>query len=229
MLTAAVMGLLGGGHCLAMCGGIVSAVSAAGRRPRLGLQIGYNAGRVFSYAMAGSLAGAFGAAGLLAGSVFPIQMVLIVAANALVVLLGLHLAGWGRLVMQLESAGAAVWRRISPAGKLFLPADTPVRAMALGMIWGWLPCGLVYSALALALVAGNPMRGALVLIAFGLGTLPNLLVAGLAAQQLRLALRTRWMRTLAGGVIVALGVAGLARAPGLGEAIRSGILCVIPA
>lgn len=220
------MGLLGGVHCAAMCGGIVGAVSLRAGRPGVGLQLSYSTGRILSYTIAGTLAGAFGSIGLISGDLLPAQMLLFVLANTLVVLLGLHIAGWGTLVLRLEALGAAAWRVIVPAGKRFLPADTRSKAVSLGLVWGWIPCGLVYSALALALVSGGVGRGAAIMLAFGMGTLPNLLGAGLAAQRVRPALRLRWVRSIAGTIIAVLGVVGLARIPGLADAIRSGILCL---
>lgn len=98
--------------------------------------------------------------------------------------------------------------------------------MALGAVWGWLPCGLVYSAPALALLAGTPLHGALVMFAFGLGTLPNLMAAALAAHRMRHALRRDWVRILSGSLVMVLGMAGLARIPGLGESIGNGLACI---
>jgi uncharacterized protein len=226
ILTAFTMGLLGGVHCVAMCGGIVGAVSLQAGRTGAGRQLSYNAGRVLSYASAGALVGGLGGIGLLAGGLVPAQMLLFVIANAIVIFLGLHIAGWGGLVLRIESIGAFLWRAIRPLGTGFLPAETPARAFRLGLVWGWIPCGLVYSALALAMVSGSVLRGAAVMLSFGLGTLPNLLAAGLAAQRVRPALRLRWVRSAAGTVIAVLGVVGLARIPGLSDAIRSGILCL---
>jgi sulfite exporter TauE/SafE len=225
IFSAFMMGLLGGVHCAAMCGGIVGAVSLRGGRAGAGLQFAYNAGRIASYAAGGALVGAFGSIGKFAGGLLPAQMLLFVIANAVVVLIGLHIAGWGRLVLHLESIGASAWRAIRPLGARFLPADTPSRAIRLGLVWGWIPCGLVYSALALALVSGGTWQGAEIMLAFGAGTLPNLLAAGFAAERIRPALSRPWMRSFAGTIIVALGVIGMARIPGLPEAIRSGIMC----
>jgi uncharacterized protein len=226
IITAFTMGLMGGVHCAAMCGGIVGAVSLRAGRSGVALQLSYNAGRVLSYAAAGALAGSFGSIGLFASGLIQAQMLLFVIANAVVVLLGLHIAGWGRLVLRLESVGALAWRAIHPLGTRFLPADTAAKAIRLGLVWGWIPCGLVYSAVALALVSGSMLHGAAVMLAFGVGTVPNLLAAGLAAQRVRPALRLRWVRSLAGSVIALLGIVGLVRIPGLFDAVRSGILCL---
>lgn len=224
VFTAFTMGLLGGVHCAAMCGGIVGAVSLRVGRPGIGLQLSYNTGRIASYAAAGTLVGAMGSIGVFVSGLLPAQMLLFVVANALVMLLGLHIAGWGRLVLALESLGAFAWYAVRPLGSRLLPADTPSRAVKLGLIWGWIPCGLVYSALALALVSGSSWRGTVVMLAFGLGTLPNLLVTGLAAQRVRPALGLPWVRSLAGTLVFTLGVVGLARVPGLADAIREGCM-----
>lgn len=224
--TAFTMGLLGGVHCVGMCGGIVSALSLHSKRTSLPIFLGYNAGRVASYAAGGTLAGLAGGIGMLAANLVPAQAVLFVAANLLVVLLGLHLAGLGGVVLRLEAAGAALWRGIQPLGRRFLPAQTPWRAFGLGLVWGWIPCGLVYSALALALASGGAGRGAIVMLAFGAGTLPNLLAAGYAARRLRAALGLKWLRMSVGCAVALLGLIGLARVPDLIQTLSDGLYCV---
>jgi sulfite exporter TauE/SafE len=226
-ITAFLVGLAGGVHCMAMCGGIVAALNlrapAAPGKPRsLARQIAYSAGRVISYAAAGGIAGAVGGLGLLYGGLLPARLVFLVVANALVILLGLYLAGLGTSVLALERAGSVVWRGLSRLGAKLAPAETPGRAVLVGLAWGWIPCGLVYSVLATALVAGSAARGAAVMAAFGLGTLPNLLAAGLAAEKIRSwTRRPRW-RLAAGLAVVVIGVVGLARIPGLVEHLTSG-------
>jgi sulfite exporter TauE/SafE len=244
--SAFLVGLLGGVHCVAMCGGIVGALNLHGRnrdRLRVGpggaavadagslasqapIHVAYSAGRVASYALAGALAGGVGGTATLLETVLPAQIVLAVIANALLVLLGLYLAGLGRAVAGLERLGAGLWQRLAPLGRRFLPADTVPRALGVGAVWGWLPCGLVYSVLALALVSGSAPRGALVMLAFGLGTVPNLLAAGLAVGALQAALQRRGVRLAAGLAVAALGVFGALRTPGLIEHIRDGVACL---
>lgn len=229
--TAFVLGLMGGVHCLAMCGGIVSALNIKrGGAPGalavdLSIQLAYNGGRIASYATAGAIAGAVGGTALLAESLLPAQIVLAVTANIVIVLVGLHLAGFGAAMARLEAAGGALWRRVAPLGARFVPADTPQRAFAAGAVWGWLPCGLVYSALALALVAGSPAQGAAVMLAFGLGTVPNLLAAGLAVRRMRAVFARRDVRRVVGALVVALGVFGFIRVPGLMDRVRETLLC----
>jgi hypothetical protein len=240
--AALLVGLLGGAHCAAMCGGIVGALNLHARRPALAaaggaivrtgvgaqlpVHLAYSAGRVGSYAAAGAIAGAVGGTAAMLDAVLPAQLALAFVANALVVLLGLYLAGVGTIVGRLESLGAALWRRVAPLGRHFLPADSPGRALGAGAVWGWLPCGLVYSALSLALVSGNAASGATVMLAFGLGTVPNLLVAGLAMERLRDRLARPRVRVAAGLAVAALGVWGAVRTPGLVEQVRQGLACL---
>jgi len=241
-LSAFLVGLLGGVHCAAMCGGIVAALNLHGRRPllsaagggtvatdvvgQLPLHVAYSAGRIASYGAAGAIAGGLGGVSALAGTVLPIQIALAFVANALVVLLGVYLAGAGSGIARLEAIGGALWRRVAPIGRRFLPADTPLRAIGAGAVWGWLPCGLVYSVLALALVSGDALRGATVMLAFGLGTAPNLLVAGLALERFRGRIAQPRVRLAAGLAVAALGVWGAIRTPGLVERVREGIACL---
>jgi sulfite exporter TauE/SafE len=141
--------------------------------------------------------------------------------------LGLYLAGFGAQLARVETLGAWLWRRVEPYGARVLPANTPAKAFALGTLWGWLPCGLVYSMLAVALVSGSGANGAGVMLAFGLGTLPNLLLAGMAFKRLREITSDRRVRLAAGMLVAGFGLVGLAKAVNLFEHIRQGLLCVI--
>lgn len=220
--TAFLIGLAGGVHCLAMCGGIVAALNLRAPQP-FGRQLAYSLGRAASYTGAGALAGGAGGVALLYDDLLPARILLLVAANALVILLGLYLAGLGSAVLALERAGRVVWRVLTRLGARLAPADTTGRAAAVGVLWGWIPCGLVYSVLATALVSGSALRGAAVMAAFGLGTLPNLLGAGLAAQKLQDLLRAPLARRVAGLAVILLGLVGLARIPGLSDHLRHGL------
>jgi len=239
--TAFLIGLAGGIHCAAMCGGIVAAFNVrpiaagglslpAARPPRgLARQLGYSGGRIASYAIAGAVAGGAGSAGILYGRALPVRLALLVAANTLVVLLGLYLAGAGNTVAFLEKGGAVLWRAIVRAGARLSPAEGPFRAFAVGLAWGWIPCGLVYGVLATAAVSGSAGRGAAVMAAFGLGTLPNLLAAGLAAEGLRRFTRRPRVRLAAGLFVIALGLAGFARIPQVREHLKHGLHAPAPA
>lgn len=226
--AALAAGLLGGVHCAGMCGGIAASLSVASRGPALPRQLAFNAGRIASYAAAGAIAGGVGSALQSVAPVAAAQVGLFVLANVMMLLLGLYVAGWGRAVLRIERAGGAVWRRIEPLRRHFFPIDTTLRALGAGAVWGWIPCGLVYSMLALALATGSSPGGALVMAAFGLGTLPTLLATGFAAQRV-LAIRSRpWVRRAAGSVLVAMAVLGMSRIAGLPDALHVAWLCISP-
>lgn len=223
LLSVFLIGLMGGAHCAGMCGGIVAVLgtgqsraavipirSQHARRP-LGLLLGYNAGRITSYTLAGLLAGALGSPATLVHQLLPLQQVLFVAANLLLIALGLHLAGVPRLLAALEGVGAGLWQRLQPLASRSLAADTPARAYRAGLIWGWVPCGMVYGVLMAALISGSALRGAALMLAFGIGTLPNLLLLGASAGAARPWLARPGLRIAAGVLIAGFGVAGLAR------------------
>jgi len=213
VISVFLVGLLGGTHCVGMCGGIVGALGL--QLPDRGGQwryhLAYSLGRIGSYGAAGVLAGALGASGLLLGDLLPVQKALYLAANLLLIALGLYLAGIWHAVVQLERIGGVVWRRLQPYSKKLLPVRTVPQAFALGMLWGWLPCGLVYSVLIAALATGDAGHGGMLMLAFGLGTLPNVLAMGYFARQLKLFMQHRGVRLAAGLLVAGFGLLGLFR------------------
>lgn len=215
LVAALLVGLFGTVHCLAMCGGIAGALSASlapevrtRARAALWCQLGYNGGRVLSYAVAGAAAGLLGR--LLAGVAgLELARVLLQGmAGLFMLLLGLYLTGWWPLLARLERVGARLWRHLEPLGRRLLPIRRPLGALPLGLLWGWLPCGLVYSALALAAASGGALAGALVMLAFGLGTLPSMLGAGLLTARVGSFTGPR-LRLAAGVLVLLLGLASL--------------------
>lgn len=210
--AAWLIGLLGGVHCLGMCGGIVSALGFSQKQPgahspsRFPILLAYNIGRISSYTLAGALAGGLGAAAFSLSGLQQAQSVLYLLAATFMIILGLYLAGLWRGAAYLERAGTGLWHYLEPFSRRFIPVNTPLQAFPFGMVWGWLPCGLVYSVLIWSLSAGSALKGGLLMLAFGLGTLPNLLLMGAAANRL-----TRWtrqpkVRLVAGLVVVILGL-----------------------
>ena len=228
--SAFLMGLFGGVHCVAMCGGVVGVLcTAAPRCPTAGRSarlaqlpywLAYHGGRIASYSLLGAL---FGALGSLSTGVFPLEpMRFTLRAIAAICMLavGLHLAGLPSIVRALESIGAPLWARIAPLTKRFLPLRTPWHALVLGGLWGMMPCGLLYGALALAVSAGSPVVGAATMAAFGLATLPVMLTMSAVAQSVARWLARPWVRRLAGGIVLAFGMwssLGVARQAGLGD------------
>lgn len=212
LLTALLAGLLGGVHCVGMCGGIVGAFSfrADGSAPPFRLHLAYNLGRIGSYMLFGALAGALGASLKLA-DFLPVQTLLYVLAQAVMILLGLYLAGFSQWVLVFERVGGVLWRAVKPFFQKLLPVKSMPQAILAGMAWGWLPCGLVYSVLISALAAGSAPSGAALMLAFGLGTLPNLLGMALFARQIQPFMQQPWVRRAAGLMVAGFGVWGLAR------------------
>ncbi|MGC1330957.1 sulfite exporter TauE/SafE family protein [Pseudomonas sp.] len=206
LASALILGLLGGGHCLGMCGGLMGALTLAipaeqrGRRVRL--LLAYNLGRIFSYACAGLLLGLLG--WVVAGS--PAVMALRVVAALLLIAMGLYLGGWWSGLTHVERAGRGLWRLIQPLANRLLPVSSVPRALLLGALWGWLPCGLVYSTLLWAASQGNAVHSGLLMLAFGLGTWPVLLATGLAAQRTRQLLRQRGVRVVGGVMVILFGL-----------------------
>ncbi|MCP5447323.1 MAG: sulfite exporter TauE/SafE family protein [Chromatiaceae bacterium] len=218
-LTAFVVGLLGGVHCIGMCGGIVGALTFGlpeRQRARIGAllpyQLAYNLGRVVSYVAAGAIMGGLG---MLIAEFMPVyyaQRVLLAVAGIFMIMLGLYLSGWWLVLNRLESAGSRLWRLIEPISRRLLPVRTPRQALLVGMIWGWIPCGLVYSMLVTAVSAGSALQGAAVMLAFALGTLPTLMSIGLLAGVAARLSRSPAVRGVAGALVMLFGVLTIVRA-----------------
>lgn len=217
LLTAFLVGLLGAVHCVGMCGGIVGALSLGiPERQRRGVArwyflLSYNLGRLVSYTFAGALLGGIGWLASNWSGVYQVQQYLQLAAAIFMLALGLYLGGWWQALVVLERAGGLVWARIEPLGRRFLPVRSPFHAFVLGLLWGWLPCGLVYSVLVWSIAAGDPLRGAGIMLAFGLGTLPSVLLMGAAAAGLAARVRDPRARHAAGFLVILFGVYALLR------------------
>lgn len=172
-LAAFMAGLMGGAHCAAMCGGIVCMLNGRQGHEAKGVArwkfaLAYNAGRILSYTVAGVLAGSAGQAGLLLRGSIPVQQVFMLAAGITLCVVALYLAGLSPVMRGLEAAGAVLWRQVEPIARRLFPIESVSKALGLGLLWGWLPCGMVYAALLLALSTGHPMQGGVVMLAFGL-------------------------------------------------------------
>lgn len=205
LASAFILGLLGSGHCVGMCGGLMGAFAlgaAPGRRSRLALLLGYNVGRVVSYGVAGTLLGGVGWALTQALGQWPLRLL----AGGLLVVMGLYLAGWWQGLLTLERLGQGLWVRIRPLAGTLLPVASLRAAVMLGMLWGWLPCGLVYSTLLWAASQGQAGHAGVLMLAFGLGTCPLLLLTGLAGARGQRWLRRRGIRQAAGSLLIAFGL-----------------------
>jgi sulfite exporter TauE/SafE len=229
LASAWLMGLLGSTHCVAMCGGVVAmSCSALPRRQRssvaaqLPYVLAYNGGRIVSYASAGAAAGALGAALASLGPLARAQVGLRLVAGAMMIAVGLYVAGLFCALRWVEGMGQPLWRRIAPFARSLVPVQSPSKAFCLGLLWGWLPCGLVYAALAAAMTSGSAWNGAVTMAAFGVGTLPMLLVLGSAAALVARAARARGVRVAAGVTMIAFGVLQVAHTGRAWASTRSG-------
>ncbi len=223
VFAALTTALVGGLHCAGMCGGFIGALqlNRPPQVPASRLALGYHAGRITSYTLAGVLVGQLGGV-LYASQVLPIQVGLLIAGSLMLLLIGLTMFGAGaRWMKSIEVVGLWLWKRISPFARKVYPPRSLQQAYVAGLAWGWIPCGMVYGVLPLALVAGGAWQGALVMLAFGLGTLPNLVAVDVAVHAVGRGVGTRdglmaraavWIRPLAGALIVLFGVSGLAHA-----------------
>ena len=215
-LSALLLGLFGSLHCVGMCGSISGVLTfslpQATRNKTSALAsylVSYNMGRLLSYSVAGALAGAFG--GQLLQSISPQNghRILLMISTLFMISVGLYLAGWFPKLAYIERIGVPVWKKIEPLGRKLLPVKSPLQALLYGMIWGWLPCGLVYSALLIAIAQGQALEGGLFLLIFGIGTLPSLLGSGFFAGKLLKIAHNQQIRAYAGLLLIILAVIGL--------------------
>lgn len=232
---AFVVGLLSSFHCIGMCGGIMGALTfslpvriRSNNRQSLPFLLSYNLGRVISYIVAGALFGLFGA-GMLelfspwVGQGGPQQL-----AAVVMIVIGLNIAGWLPQLNLIERIGVPMWHRLEPFGRALLPVTTLPRALVYGIVWGWLPCGLVYTMLIAAAGQGSPMTGAMMMLAFGLGTLPSVILTGLLAGRMQMMANRPGFRVFAGGSVAAVGVVVLIYPAVLDGYFSSGIIAANP-
>lgn len=201
-----------------MCGGIMGALSlslpAEVRESRIRVSLFvflYNLGRLVSYMSAGALAGAFGVEilQLLGLDSDNAHNYLRIAGVVFMVLIGLYLGGWFPQLIKVEKLGQPVWQRLEPISRRLIPIKSPVQALFYGMVWGWLPCGLVYVVLLMTVTAGSAVQGALMMGAFGLGTLPSMLSAGVMVGWVRKLAQSQNTRRVIGLILVITAIASL--------------------
>lgn len=204
LIAATLLGLAGAGHCIGMCGGIASAIGI-GARNRRSLIIAYQGGRIASYAALGFFLGA--AASMLDLPAW--RMGLRFLAAFMLIAMGLYTANWWLGLKHLERLGSKIWRRIQNLSRPLLPAKRLPQALALGAAWGFLPCGLIYSALAWASAHANALDAALLMLFFGIGTLPAMLTASLGANWVSQFLKKYWVRQTIGATLCAWGTFNL--------------------
>lgn len=209
IIAGFVAGFAGSIHCVAMCGGLVGVICASMQvSPKRALiyWCSYHFGRIISYTIAGLLAG--GIAGQVT-MLFPMDRAHVIGsliAGLFLIILGGHVARWWSLLNVVEQFGGRLWQKVVPVFSKMLPPRLLRHAIVGGLLWGWIPCGLVYSALVLAATSTDSITGGLTMAAFGVGTLPMLIAMGVLANQLERINKVRWLRGVLGGSLCVLGI-----------------------
>lgn len=216
LTSAFVLGFFSTLHCVGMCGGIIGALSLSlpaevrDSKPRLlTFVLSYNLGRIISYSFAGLVAGAIGAGALQSSGLEQGHNILKIIGILMMIAIGLYLTGWLPQLARFEKIGIPVWKRLEPIGRKLVPVTSLPKALAYGLIWGWLPCGLVYFVLVWALTAGDAILGALTMLAFGLGTLPTLITAGFMTSWITRFAQSARARQVVGLLIIAMAIGSL--------------------
>jgi len=205
-VSAFLMGLIGSGHCIAMCGGIASSLQLASNKRQTWLySLAYNSGRALSYMLAGALVAGISSQFATQNSAF--SLFLSFLAGIFMLLVGVYIMRLAATLQWLEKLGKTlIWQHLIKLNKYLMPIDSPLKALGYGALWGWLPCGLVYSALTWAMTSGTAINGALVMLAFALGTFPAMITLGVAAQKLNTLFNHPWTRIILGSVIIWYGI-----------------------
>ncbi len=210
VVAAFMIGILGAGHCIAMCGGISGAIAHANTQssPQATslAPLFYNLGRITSYTLIGAIVGYTAQIGLNFGAGYDLLVILRFVSGITLILIGLYIAQLNSAILQLEKIGRLVWRYIQPLARQFMPLKTPYHAFPLGFLWGWLPCGLVYSALTLALSTGSAFESALTMFAFGLGTFPIMFLVGNLSSKFTGLIRNSKFKKISGLLLVLFGL-----------------------
>lgn len=185
-LVAFIMGLISSMHCIGMCGSIIGTLTLSlsqeirhNKRLLLPFVFNYNAGRITSYTIAGAIAGLIQNVIMLSLGELHGHRLLQILSALIMASAGLYIAGWFPRFAYIEKIGTKVWQKLEPFGRKLIPVKTHINAYLFGMVWGWLPCGLVYTALALAVTAGDVGKSAFTMLFFGLGTLPAVMGVGI--------------------------------------------------
>ena len=205
-VSAFLMGLIGSGHCIAMCGGIASSLQLACNKRQTWLySLAYNSGRALSYMLAGALVAGISSQFATQNSAFALFLSFL--AGVFMLLVGVYIMRLAATLQWLEKLGKTlIWQHLIKLNKYLMPIDSPLKALGYGALWGWLPCGLVYSALTWAMTSGTAINGALVMLAFALGTFPAMITLGVAAQKLNTLFNHPWTRIILGSVIIWYGI-----------------------
>jgi len=237
LFAAFIAGLFGSVHCIGMCGGFVGLFNQPSNDQtskrssrRLVYWILTNLGRIASYMLAGSVAGMLGGAAVGVFNPAHVQNIGLMLSGGFMIALGLYLAGWWQGLNAIEKLGGGLWRHIQPALNRLVRQRGWRKSLMIGVIWGWLPCGLVYSMLAWSMTVATPLGGASIMLAFGLGTLPMLIGMAALTEKLDTLRRNKALRQLLGALIICFGLLtllGLVR-PFHVPLFSNPVMCEIP-
>ncbi len=213
-VVAFAMGLFSSMHCIGMCGSIIGTLTLSldskirqNKASLFTFIFNYNLGRIVSYTTAGALGG------LLSSVLMPPfdnnlgYRVLQICSAMIIGSSGLYIAGWFPHFAYIEKIGRYLWKKLEPYGHRLIPVKSRISALLFGMIWGWLPCGLVYTALALAISTGDVKKSTLTMLAFGFGTLPAVMSVGIITQTFINALRRPYIKQSVGVLMIFLALA----------------------
>lgn len=210
-LVAFAMGLFSSMHCIGMCGSIIGTLTLSlspdirnNKARLLPFVFNYNLGRVTSYTIAGGLAGIVGVLMIMPFGELHGHRILQLLSALIMMSAGLYIAGWFPRFAYIEKIGTRFWKKIEPFGRKLIPVKTYTQAYLFGMVWGWLPCGLVYTALAVAATAGDVSKSALTMLAFGFGTLPAVMGVGIMTSVLTRLSRTQRFKQIIGLFMIIL-------------------------
>jgi len=210
-LVAFTMGLFSSMHCIGMCGSIIGTLTLSlspeirNKKARLfPFVLNYNLGRIVSYTLAGGLVGVIASLLNMPLSHGEGHRLLQLLSALIMASAGLYIAGWFPRFAYIEKAGLHVWKKIEPFGRKLIPVKNHTQAYLFGMVWGWLPCGLVYTVLTRAATTGDITQSALTMLAFGLGTLPAVMGVGIMAGALMRLSRMQYFKQVVGLLMIAL-------------------------
>lgn len=213
-LMAFVMGIFSSMHCIGMCGSIIGTLtlsldaSVRSNKVRLAQFVfNYNLGRIASYTIAGGLAGLLSSVLTLTFENGLGYRLLQLASALTIAFAGFYIAGWFPRFAYIEKIGLFFWKKLEPFGHKLIPVKTRRNAFLFGMVWGWLPCGLVYAALLLATTTGDIFKSAMTMLAFGFGTLPAVVGIGIMTASLQKLSKNPRYRQIVGVLMILLALA----------------------
>ncbi len=212
-LVAFIMGLFSSLHCIGMCGSIIGTLTLSlkeeirnSKSLLFPFVLNYNLGRIVSYTIGGLIAGLLHYVLTFPFSAEHGHRMLQLLSAVFIACAGLYIPGWFPQFAYVEKLGARFWRKIEPYGRKIIPVQTKPQAFIFGLLWGWLPCGLVYAALALSATTGNVIKSALTMLSFGLGTLPAVMGLGIMTGLLVKLTRMQRFKQLVGILLVIIAI-----------------------